>query len=430
MDFNILPVISTNSSLAEQLSDAIKGGGYTDVDLPLISSKEDGLEYLNINLPDLFFLDISDEHVDPFPFLEEVMKDPWLLHGGIIVVSSSFAELKKLEEYNGANLLIAITYDEISKQLSKILGIVKENSNIIVQRAIGVDLISNISGSFRMNNDTIEVGCYTNLICNFMYNTNRLSTGEKTKLNITISELLLNAVEHGNCGITFEDKSKWLEGGKNIGELIDQRNQDSKISNRKVIFEFNIEKDKSTFFIADEGEGFDWSEVKDVTSVENLFELHGRGIMMARNFTSKLKFNDKGNEVTFTINHEDKESTLTPSIFHDVEAKTFSSGDIVFRQGEESNYLYYIVKGEYDVIVNDKVVSTLTPNDIFLGEMSFLLNNRRSATISAAGEGTLMKISKKEFVQAIKHSPHYALFLSRLLAQRIDRLNLKTVANT
>lgn len=429
MDFNILPVISTNSLLIEQLGNAIQEGGYTNVDLPLISSRDEGIEYLNINLPDLFFLDISDENVDPYRFLEEVMKDPWLLHGGIIALSSSFGELKKLEDYNGANLLIAITYDEIPKQISKILGIVKANSNIIVQRAIGADLISNISGSFRMNNDTVEVGCYTNLICNFMYNTNRLSTGEKTKLNITINELLLNAVEHGNCGITYEDKTKWLESGKNIGELIDLRNQDSDISNRKVIFEFNIEKDESSFFIADEGNGFDWSEVKDVTNVENLFELHGRGIMMARNFTSKLEYNEKGNEVTFTITHEDENSALTPSIFHDVEAKTFSAGDVVFKQGEESNFLYYIVKGEYDVIVNDQVVSTLTPNDIFLGEMSFLLNNRRSATIVAAGEGTLMKISKKEFVQAIKNSPHYALFLSRLLAQRIDRLNLKTVAN-
>ena len=73
--------------------------------------------------------------------------------------------------------------------------------------------------------------------------------------------------------------------------------------------------------------------------------------------------------------------------------------------------------------VSGKTVSRLTADDVFMGEMSFLLNNQRSATIRATDEGRLIRISKKEFVEAIKQKPHYALFLSRLLAQRIARLN-------
>lgn len=389
-------------------------------ELPLLTTRQESVEYLNINLPDLFFLDISDNSVEAFEFLNELMKDPWLLHGGIIALSKDYREQKILEDFNGANLLITINYDEIERQIPKVMGIVRENSNILVQRAIGADLISNISGSFKMNNDPTEVVCYTNLICNFMYNTNRLGAGEKTKLNIAINELLLNAVEHGNCGITYDDKSTWLGSGKGIGDLIDQRNENPDIANRKVVFEFNIEHDKSTFFIADEGEGFDWKNLKDASSAENLFELHGRGIIMARNFTSSLHFNERGNEVTFEINHEEMKNALAPTLFKDIAAETFSCGDKVFSQGEDSNTLYYIVKGEYDVVVNNKIVATLTPNDIFLGEMSFLLNNRRSASVIATTNGILMPIAKKEFVQAIKKSPHYALFLSRLLAQRIN----------
>ena len=53
--------------------------------------------------------------------------------------------------------------------------------------------------------------------------------------------------------------------------------------------------------------------------------------------------------------------------------------------------------------------------------MSFLLHNRRSATVNATTDGTLIRIAKKDFVAAIKEKPHYALFLSRLLAQRLQR---------
>jgi CRP-like cAMP-binding protein len=73
--------------------------------------------------------------------------------------------------------------------------------------------------------------------------------------------------------------------------------------------------------------------------------------------------------------------------------------------------------------VHRRQVSLLTPDDIFVGEMSFLLNNRRSAAVEAETDGLLIQVSKKEFVEAIKTNPHYALFLSRLLAQRIQRLN-------
>jgi len=78
-------------------------------------------------------------------------------------------------------------------------------------------------------------------------------------------------------------------------------------------------------------------------------------------------------------------------------------------------------------LVNDQVVSTMSPEDIFMGEMAFLLDNQRSATVRARTEGTLVGISKKDFIEAIKKKPHYALFLSRLLAQRIQRANLKSV---
>ena len=70
-----------------------------------------------------------------------------------------------------------------------------------------------------------------------------------------------------------------------------------------------------------------------------------------------------------------------------------------------------------------KQLSVLTPADMFVGEMSFLINNRRSATVTSLGRSSLIKISKVDFVNLIRRNPHYGMFLARLLAQRLSKLN-------
>ena len=66
-------------------------------------------------------------------------------------------------------------------------------------------------------------------------------------------------------------------------------------------------------------------------------------------------------------------------------------------------------------------MSVLTPADIFIGEMAFLMNDRRSATVVSIGEGSLIKIPKMNFMKLIEEYPHYGIFLSRLLANRLAR---------
>jgi CRP-like cAMP-binding protein len=41
------------------------------------------------------------------------------------------------------------------------------------------------------------------------------------------------------------------------------------------------------------------------------------------------------------------------------------------------------------------------------------------------GRSVLISISKQDFVNLIKESPHYGIFLARLLAQRLAKLNLR-----
>jgi CRP-like cAMP-binding protein len=100
--------------------------------------------------------------------------------------------------------------------------------------------------------------------------------------------------------------------------------------------------------------------------------------------------------------------------------------DIIIREGEPSDHLYYISSGTYQVLHNNKPVGTLSAADIFMGEMSFLLNQRRSATIKATSDGKLIRLTQKTFTSVIRKYPHYGIFLSKLLAKRIIRSNEQT----
>jgi CRP-like cAMP-binding protein len=151
--------------------------------------------------------------------------------------------------------------------------------------------------------------------------------------------------------------------------------------------------------------------------------MHGHGIRMAGYYGENLSYNDAGNEVSFDMTHIAGDTEKVPGLFAKQEPVIFGEGDVVITEGEESNYLYYIAAGNFDILAKGKKVSTLGPEDVFIGEMAFLLGGRRSATVVSRGQSVLFKISKNEFMNVLKEKPHYGILLARLIAQRLDKLN-------
>lgn len=381
------------------------------------------VQYLNYELPEIILVNCSDKYIRLKNILKEIKGDPWLYSGGFVLLHEEESEKELLKSFEGINLLSIIPIGKVKDYFPRLLRILNQNRGILVQRDLHFLLQANLSGSFVLENDPFDLVTYSNLLANFLYNANLLDHEGKVRFYVALMELLINAIEHGNCCISYEEKSSWLDQGKDILELIRQKNKDPEISRKKVYLGYRIGPKKSTFSIRDEGEGFDWKARWARMGEEGLEELHGRGIVMAQHYLSKLSYNDKGNEATLEVDHAGAEGKMVPKVFTDQEEMIFKDGDTVFTQGEKSNHLYYIVSGQFEIIANGRKVSVLTPQDIFLGEMSFLLNNRRSATVKALGRGVLIKITKEAFINAIKERPHYGIFLARLLAQRMVKLH-------
>ena len=114
------------------------------------------------------------------------------------------------------------------------------------------------------------------------------------------SELLINAVEHGNLGISYAEKSVLLSEGRWADE-IDTRLQHPDYCARLVKITIEKTASASTVTITDQGMGFDWQAYLEL-SPERMFDLHGRGIALSKatSFDS-LNYLGSGNSVVTTV---------------------------------------------------------------------------------------------------------------------------------
>lgn len=120
---------------------------------------------------------------------------------------------------------------------------------------------------------------------------------------IGLSELVINAIEHGNLGITYEEKSQLNESGDWNAE-VDRRLALPENVDKRVTVECEISCEQIRFSIRDEGDGFDWQGYLAVDPAR-VFDNHGRGIAMAK-MTSfdQLEFRGAGNVVEATVHLE------------------------------------------------------------------------------------------------------------------------------
>lgn len=115
---------------------------------------------------------------------------------------------------------------------------------------------------------------------------------------IVITELLINAVEHGNLEITYNEKTNLIEKGI-YNKVISERLKQSPYADRFVEVKFQRLKDKIIVIIQDQGNGFDYQKYLNLDE-NRVFDVHGRGIAIA-NLYLHLEYLDNGNKVTVTI---------------------------------------------------------------------------------------------------------------------------------
>ncbi len=130
-----------------------------------------------------------------------------------------------------------------------------------------------------------------------------LSEVQRLHLRGTLSELLFNAIEHGNLEIFYQEKSRAILDNR-YDELLAQRLSTPRLKDRTVAITVRYDGPAQTleYRIADQGKGFKWQGLLNRTDADtNHREANGRGIFLARSLFPNLTYNVAGNEACIKV---------------------------------------------------------------------------------------------------------------------------------
>jgi len=141
----------------------------------------------------------------------------------------------------------------------------------------------NLLKYFVSERQRFEIGNYLTAVDDITYNMVRnlkkyMGQTEITFLRIGLREMIINAIEHGNLEINYEEKSNALINDT-YRKLIEERREIPANTGKKVIVEYQIDRDRAAFKITDSGKGFNHKNAlnKDGFDQNKNGIPHGRG---------------------------------------------------------------------------------------------------------------------------------------------------------
>ena len=214
-----------------------------------------------------------------------------------VIFQTAMAQVDDIAEGLAAGAFYYVTkpYPEKEVFLSIIRSAVEEFQNLVrirteIEKTTGA---LQLMDCFELNFQSLEqVEGATSLIAK--------ACPDPQKASVGLNELLLNAVEHGNAGITYIEKSR-LNEADNWKQEVEVRLALEENRNKRVSVYFKREQDTICITIKDEGKGFDWQKYLEI-DIDRAFDNHGRGIAMAAMVSfDQLEYEGIGNEVRAVI---------------------------------------------------------------------------------------------------------------------------------
>ena len=104
-------------------------------------------------------------------------------------------------------------------------------------------------------------------------------------------------------------------------------------------------------------------------------------------------------------------------VIEELEPLVFLPGDFIIRQGEWGDCMYFLSKGNVEVIVNEKQVATLAEGSPF-GETALIENEERNASIRAVTFCDVYRLSQQSFDHLRKKHPEFDKRVKEISLQR------------
>lgn len=278
----------------EIISDYFEDSGHR---LELFPDAEQAWAFLRREEPrcDLAIIDRMMPGTDGIALLRRIKADPRLATMPVIMQTAA-ASPEQLREG-----LLAGAYYYLTKPYER------DSLLAIVRAALGdAAMQADLQARLRAQSDALRLLCHARFELRTIDEAAslapllaQLSPRPDTAV-LGFSELLINAVEHGNLGISYAEKAE-LKRENRWRDEIDRRVSLPENHNKRVAIEVNRTCTRFTVSIRDEGCGFDWRPFLDFDP-RRAFDPNGRGIALARlGSFDHLEYEGIGNIVHATI---------------------------------------------------------------------------------------------------------------------------------
>lgn len=102
--------------------------------------------------------------------------------------------------------------------------------------------------------------------------------------------------------------------------------------------------------------------------------------------------------------------------------RNFKAGEVIFQVGDSAEELFIVKSGKVEICLGNRLLETVPELSIF-GEMALVDHSPRSATVVALTDATIVPVGEKQFLFLVSQTPHFALNVMRVLAQRLRTSN-------
>lgn len=241
--------------------------------------------------PDIILSDVNMPGIDGFELCRRI-KSGKNKHIPIILVSAKTSRKDVEMGYSlGAHYYIHKPFT--TKEVQAVVGSLAagmissrflKRARMDYQRSL---LQLSIKGSYRFRTYADVTSLASTLSC---------LSEEKLSTYNGLRELMMNAVEHGNLGFTYEEKKKFLNDGT-FHDEVESRLKKLENVKKYAYLDYEVSGSQVHFVIHDTGRGFHWKNYLDF-SMDRAFDPNGRGIAIAKKTCfEELDFQGCGNKV-------------------------------------------------------------------------------------------------------------------------------------
>lgn len=286
-------VVDDSKSIVLALENYLKEAGYET-----LSARDgrSGMETLRDSSDDIstVLLDRTMPILDGLGFMRELRADPVLADIPIIMQTGRTAPSEIVEGFEAG------VFNYLTKPFSKevMLSVVKsavgefsDRRKLKKQLSQQIDILQSLSeGLFHFG--TVEQARHlAGLLATLSPNPERHA--------MPLTELLVNAVEHGLAGLSYSEKGEFLRTSsleKVVAERLARLDRRSAKASIKVVCTTEL----ITYTICDGGAGFDWTKYLAIDP-DRALDPNGRGVAMAALSCNRLEYQGNGNTVIVSI---------------------------------------------------------------------------------------------------------------------------------